>query len=154
MKTLHEKKSFHGHLSSHNVILQESHCLVSDLGLFNIKKYASVKDGYGNKGFWTSPEQWLENDRAVVNPAASDDVYSFGILLWEVLTGDMPFESLRGSEMRTEIGVNKKTPRVPGYFPKQIRKLLEICWSPVETRGTMDAVQQKLLSLRFEVIAE
>lgn len=56
------------------------------------------------------------------------DVYSFGILLWQILSLDIPFEHhnvLQHSKLVVKNGVR---PKIPSSWPTQIRELLDICW--------------------------
>lgn len=82
LRFLHREGWFHGHLSSHNILLDsEWNTLVCDVGLIHLKKYAGLVKNYSNKGSWSSPEQLKEGNPVVVKPQVSDDSYSFGMIL-------------------------------------------------------------------------
>lgn len=82
LRELHSMSRFHGHLSSHNVFFDsESRVRIGDLGLEKIKKYAGVVINYTNKNAWSSPELLREASRTSVRPRASDDIYSFGVIV-------------------------------------------------------------------------
>ena len=50
IKSLHENEVYHGHLSSHNILITDKKkCVVSDLGLEKLKKYAGIMINYSNK---------------------------------------------------------------------------------------------------------
>ena len=74
------------------------------------------------------------------------DVYSFGIVLWEVFSGER--------NMLTAMEVCKqKRPRIPQYgMPDDLRKLLQECWSDdASKRPTMDAISKFLQAQLSEI---
>lgn len=151
LKAMHKKEFFHGHLSSHNIILSDSYePAIADFGIFTLKKYAGLMAGYCNKNQWTSPELWTENEPTSINPSPSDDVYTFGILIHEVITGDIPLENLRSQNYKEEIGTNRRSPRIPVYFPKGLKKILELCWCPVSERKGIELIYSKLADFKFK----
>ncbi|CAN4112597.1 unnamed protein product [Withania somnifera] len=56
------------------------------------------------------------------------DVFSFGIVLWELLTGKLPYEYL--TPLQAAIGVVQKglRPTIPKHTPPELVDLLETCW--------------------------
>ena len=147
---LHDKNIFHGHLSSHNILLFENNTpVIGDIGLENLKKYAAMVNGYTNKSVWSSPEILTELNKSARRPIQFDDVYSYGIIVWEVITGDLPLEELTASNFAVEISKNSKTPHIPQYFPKSLVKVLKLCWAPLLCRAPMREVYEKILLLKF-----
>ena len=57
------------------------------------------------------------------------DVYSFGILLIELMTSMRPFKSLSIKEHLLEVVENGKRPFVPKFIPAEISMLLKNCWA-------------------------
>lgn len=74
---------------------------------------------------WTPPELY---DDGI--PLPKTDVYSFGIILWELLTQQLPFPDVLLSEYETKIVKNEERPPIPAGTPKLLKKLIELCWSP------------------------
>ena len=65
--------------------------MVSSLGLLKIKKFAGITKGYSNKSAWSSPEILSQRTNFALIQKPSDDVFSFGVLLWEIFTEEIPF---------------------------------------------------------------
>jgi serine/threonine protein kinase len=55
-------------------------------------------------------------------------VYSFGILLWEMLTGKKPFRGLGRLEFYCEVVGGGYRPNIPKSFPAVLSNLLRDCW--------------------------
>jgi serine/threonine protein kinase len=56
------------------------------------------------------------------------DVFSFGILLWELLTGKIPYEYL--TPLQAAVGVVQKglRPTIPKHTHAKLSELLQKCW--------------------------
>ena len=128
LRDLHSKNRVHGHLNSHNVLMDSGSPKIADLGLAKIKKYAGVVLGYCNKSAWSSPEILREACRTVVKPQTSDDVYSFGVVAWEVATELVPYNDSSLSNLQQKVGHEGMTLDVPEYVPSSLSKLLKACW--------------------------
>jgi serine/threonine protein kinase len=55
------------------------------------------------------------------------DVYSFGVILWEMMSTDVPFSNLTDMQaaMNTSNGMR---PVVPSNVPEPVKKLIKDCW--------------------------
>lgn len=56
------------------------------------------------------------------------DVFSFGIVMWEIFTGRCPYDSL--SQIQVALGVlnHDLRPTIPRSCPRAIARLMRTCW--------------------------
>ncbi|KAA8549323.1 hypothetical protein F0562_001007 [Nyssa sinensis] len=74
---------------------------------------------------WMAPE--LLNSKNMVTEKV--DVYSFGIVMWELLTGEEPYANLRSEEIIAGIIKGDLQPEIPSWCDPAWRSLMERCWS-------------------------
>lgn len=81
------------------------------------------------------------------------DVYSFGILLWEICALKKPFHSIKSSgEFIDKVFVRGHRPTVGKYWPEYLKATLQNCWSAVRTeRPTMKHVKSMLIAAVHEL---
>jgi small GTP-binding protein len=79
----------------------------------------------------------------------SADVYSFGMVMYSVLTGQVPYETR--SEIQTAVWImNGWSPPIPPSVPDQYRDLIKSCWhKDIRQRPTMKYVSSILSTYRF-----
>ncbi|XP_062518847.1 dual specificity protein kinase shkA-like [Corticium candelabrum] len=74
---------------------------------------------------WRAPELSLREpyDTAV-------DVYSFGIVLWEIWTRELPFDQYRFDYQVSDAVLRKERPEIPRDCPQSLAMIMKNCWSP------------------------
>ncbi|KAK9742363.1 hypothetical protein RND81_03G166900 [Saponaria officinalis] len=145
MEYLHSQKIYHGDLKPSNILIKPK--------TSSLEGYFTAKiSGFGLKGvkaatsrsstppqtetlpfIWYAPEVLTEQER----PGSScknkysekADVYSFGMLCFELLTGKVPFEDghLQGDKMSRNIRAGER-PLFPFALPKYLASLTKKCW--------------------------
>ncbi|XP_003962417.2 mitogen-activated protein kinase kinase kinase 9 [Takifugu rubripes] len=58
------------------------------------------------------------------------DIWSYGVLLWELLTGEVPFRGIDGLAVAYGVAMNKLALPIPSTCPEPFARLMEDCWSP------------------------
>ncbi len=80
------------------------------------------------------------------------DVYSFGVLLWSMWSGQRPFGHMRGNQIQfmRQICRGARPPMGASLFPKPLQELLTLAWHPDSTRRpTMADMAAKLGAPEF-----
>ncbi|PHU11239.1 hypothetical protein BC332_18169 [Capsicum chinense] len=131
MEYLHGKNIVHFDLKSDNLLvnLRDPHrpiCKVGDLGLSKVKCQTLISGGVRGTLPWMAPEL-LNGSSSLVSEKV--DVFSFGIVLWELLTGEEPYAELHYGAIIGGIVSNTLRPPVPESCDSDWKSLMERCWS-------------------------
>ncbi|XVE67553.1 hypothetical protein DITRI_Ditri08aG0170100 [Diplodiscus trichospermus] len=132
MEYLHSKNIVHFDLKCDNLLvnLKDSVrpiCKVGDFGLSKIKRNTLVTGGVRGTLPWMAPEL-LNGSSSKVSEKV--DVFSFGIVLWEILTGEEPYANMHYGAIIGGIVSNTLRPPVPSYCDPEWKLLMEQCWAP------------------------
>ncbi|KAL8151462.1 hypothetical protein V2J09_021270 [Rumex salicifolius] len=101
--------------------------IVGDFGLSKIKRNTLVTGGVRGTLPWMAPEL-LNGSSSKVSEKV--DVFSFGIVLWEILTGEEPYSNMHYGAIIGGIVNNTLRPSIPSFCDAEWRLLMEQCWSP------------------------
>ena len=127
---IHAAKRSHGHLTSHNILMGKGYePYVSDLGLEHLKKFCGLVIGYTNKSAWSSPELLKDPSLVVTKSNPADDIYSFGILLWELIFNQEPFPGYSLARLKELVVEQGYRPAIEGCEVSGISELLKTCWN-------------------------
>ncbi|KAE9201690.1 hypothetical protein PF004_g18646 [Phytophthora fragariae] len=80
--------------------------------------------GEGAFGKWMAPEV-LGNQKYTEKA----DVFSFGIVIWEIVTGECPYDGM--SQIQAALGVLNRNlrPNIPRECPPFFSRLMKACWN-------------------------
>lgn len=125
MQYLHSQGILHRDLKSENLLLGEDMCVkVADFGISCLETQCGSAKGFTGTYRWMAPEMIKEKHHT-----KKVDVYSFGIVLWELLTALIPFDNMTPEQ--AAFAVSQKNARPPFYpaCPMAFRHLISRCWS-------------------------
>lgn len=135
----------HRDLSSNNVLLDRLwRPRIGDFGLSRWQKNSCISNSSAGPGLGTpnymAPEV-LSNGKITEKA----DVFSFGVLVWEVLTGREPWQDLNPFQVIYQVCFGNKQLELPGDCPAPLAGLMHACWSKSpEARPQWPAVLQAL----------
>ncbi|XP_019454078.1 PREDICTED: uncharacterized protein LOC109355391 [Lupinus angustifolius] len=150
MEYLHAKNIVHFDLKCENLLVnmrdpQRPVCKIGDLGLSKVKQHTLVSGGVRGTLPWMAPEL-LSGKSTMVSEKI--DVYSFGIVMWEVLTGDEPYADLHCASIIGGIVNNSLRPQTPTWCDPEWKSLMESCWASDPTeRPSFSEISKKLRSM-------
>ncbi|CAD5217263.1 unnamed protein product [Bursaphelenchus okinawaensis] len=94
---------------------------ITDFGLS--RDVTSSRASFGGSCAWMSPELIARQEFS-----KASDIWSFGILFWEILTNHMPLQEYEGAIVVIAIAQRGKTPDIPDNCPLAIRNVMQLCW--------------------------
>ena len=94
----------HGCLTPNHIFIQDSNVVVNGLGLISLKKYISLITGYTNKTIYTAIEHLKDKNNVIFKPKKPADIYSFGIILYEMITKNRQYRQLTLKDIQAKFG--------------------------------------------------
>ncbi|GAV59611.1 PB1 domain-containing protein/Pkinase_Tyr domain-containing protein [Cephalotus follicularis] len=150
MEYLHGKNIVHFDLKCENLLVnmrdpQRPICKIGDLGLSKVKQHTLVSGGVRGTLPWMAPELLSGKSNMVTEKI---DVYSFGIVMWELLTGNEPYADMHCASIIGGIVNNSLRPQIPTWCDPEWKSLMESCWAsdPAE-RPSFSEISQKLRNM-------
>jgi len=133
----------HRDLKSPNLLVDQNwNVKVCDFGFTKVKEESFANTRCGTPQ-WMAPEvlRAEEYDEKA-------DIYSFGIVLWELFTRQTPYAKLSAMEVGKKVLTESLRPPIPKNCPPEYAKLMQECWSDQPAkRPTFGRILQVLTSL-------
>ncbi len=128
LQYLHSINIVHRDMKSKNVLLTNTPPLcqakLCDFGLARMKLESATMTGNIGTVNWTAPEV-MSNQRYQF-PA---DVYGLGMVLYEMITGSIPFQDLIPVAVMMAVAINKKQPEIPSNAHPEMAALIRRSFS-------------------------
>ncbi|KAJ0252475.1 Serine/threonine-protein kinase STY46 [Hirschfeldia incana] len=151
MNYLHQNNIIHRDLKAANILMDENEVVkVADFGVARVKAQTGVMTAETGTYRWMAPE--------VIEHKPYDhkaDVFSYGIVLWELLTGKLPYEYM--TPLQAAVGVVQKglRPKIPKKTHPKMRELMERLWEKDPTlRPDFAEIKEQLEEIAKEVAEE
>jgi serine/threonine protein kinase len=141
---IYDENAIHRDLHSGNILYLNYHnnWYISDLGFCGPanKPLGSI---YGNLPY-IAPEVIAGKEYTYAS-----DIYSIGILMWEISTGQQPFGNLNHDYDLAMNIINGIRPKIGIEIPLEYKKLMEQCWdADPEERPDIVSVLNKIKEIR------
>jgi len=125
LRYLHSRKICHCDMKSSNILLDENMKIkVSDFGLSRLKNIFSGNENKGRIGtsHWMPPEIMKAQKYE-----ESSDVFSYGMIMWEIITNEIPYYGLTPNQIIGLVGDCRKIVEVPKFGNPALTKLIKNC---------------------------
>jgi hypothetical protein len=125
MEYIHERNIIHRDLKSLNILLDDSkRAKIADFGLVRMKSLAPMTGLIGTP-------QWMAPEILACSTYYDSkvDVFSFGIVLWELLTGEVPYKDVPVARLGYLVVQEGLRPEIPKSTPAALATLMAACWS-------------------------
>ncbi|GAB4831184.1 hypothetical protein Ancab_005191 [Ancistrocladus abbreviatus] len=126
MEYIHSQGIIHRDLKPENILINEDfHMKIADFGTAcEEAQHDHLADDPGTYR-WMAPEMIKHK-----HYGRKVDVYSFGLILWEMVAGSVPYENMNPIQAAYAVVNKSLRPAFPADCPCAMRALIEQCWSP------------------------
>ncbi|XP_016418156.1 mitogen-activated protein kinase kinase kinase 11-like [Sinocyclocheilus rhinocerous] len=148
----------HRDLKSNNILLAEpvekdsiegKTLKITDFGLAR-EWHKTTKMSTAGTYAWMAPEVIKSSTFS-----KGSDIWSYGVLLWELLTGEAPYRGIDGLAVAYGVAVNKLTLPIPSTCPEPFTQLMSECWDQdPHRRPSFSSILQQLTALEEQVMDE
>ncbi|XP_037444077.1 serine/threonine/tyrosine-protein kinase HT1-like [Triticum dicoccoides] len=133
MECLHANGIIHRDLKPDNLLLTANRkkLKLTDFGLAREETVTEMMTAETGTYRWMAPELYSTvtlqrgEKKHYTNKV---DVYSFGIVLWELLTNKMPFEGMSNLQAAYAAAFKQVRPAFPVDTPQELASIVQSCW--------------------------
>lgn len=147
MNYLHHRNPpiVHRDLKSSNLLVDKNWTVkVGDFGLSSLKNatYLTAKSGRGTP-------QWMAPEVLRSEPSnEKSDVFSFGVILWELVTASIPWNNLNLMQVVGVVGFMDRRLELPEGLDPRLESIIHDCWqSDPDQRPSFQVITQRMSGL-------
>ncbi|KAL6341244.1 hypothetical protein AAG906_032362 [Vitis piasezkii] len=117
-------------LNTQRVLLdRHGNACLGDMGIVTACKSVGEAMEYETDGYrWLAPEI-IAGDPESVTETLMSNVYSFGMVLWEMVTGEAAYSAYSPVQAAVGIAACGLRPEIPKDCPQILRSLMTKCWN-------------------------
>lgn len=124
LQFLHSFDIIHRDMKSLNLLVTaEGRVKLADFGISRVANQNDLMTGCCGTFQWMAPEV-ISSQRY----SLSADVYSFGVILWEICEGAAPFKELAPGQIPIAVVHERRRPVLSPKTPLPLRDLIQRCW--------------------------
>ncbi|KAJ3519976.1 hypothetical protein NMY22_g12955 [Coprinellus aureogranulatus] len=161
MAYLHENKIVHGDLKGANILVSASgRACLADFGLSalsdpDLLSWTSIRTATAystGTARWQAPELLIPTEDVAAKATAHSDVYSYGCVCYEIMTGNVPFYQIKNHYSIAVLILKGERPKKPTSeepafqdfgLTEDIWTLMESCWvEDPEQRPSAEELQR------------
>jgi serine/threonine protein kinase len=153
LQYLHSKEVAHADLTGNNVLIShDGSALVADYGLLTTYSDLNGTSYIRSNVRWAAPELFEVPDTEDVpsSPKLASDIYSFGCIAYQVLSGQQPYYNIRSDHQVVVAilrGIRPKRPDTPGIEDCHWN-FIEQCWVELSQRPPIANVRDLINDYR------
>ena len=124
MMELHKHSVIHRDLKSLNILLDDR--LLPKICDFGISRFVGENEQMTKEigtPHWMAPEIFETE-----HYTEKVDVYAYGMMLWELVTEQVPFKGRTSVQVATAVCMNNERPIIPSSCPTTMKNLIQMCW--------------------------
>lgn len=145
---LHNEGIVHRDLKSKNILVKSVkvvnsdatyvHAKVADFALSKVKEKSTFNQTFNTGTFrWMAPEiinlvlgsEGSSSRSETKKHPFMCDVYSFAMVCYEILTGNVPFQDVTNPRELKEMVLANECPNLPNHCPLKLKALITKCWN-------------------------
>jgi serine/threonine protein kinase len=143
---LHSQAIIHGDIHPKHIGITHQHqAKWTDFGLAKVRAAGiATLPRVSDEAAWQAPESW--QNRTALSTAS--DVYSFGMLLWTLISGKFPYAQMSATSVIQHVQQGKR--ETLSTLPQALRELIAACWhSDANARPSAQQITRSLASMEI-----
>ncbi|OJA09211.1 hypothetical protein AZE42_00662 [Rhizopogon vesiculosus] len=152
---VHSKYIVHGDLTGANILVcAQGRAHLADFGLSIIlEEHDMVSHSVTGAARWAAPELFtlFENEAPGNFLSLQSDMYSFGSIMFQILSGVIPYHKFKDNHVITAItrGIKPPRPQDP-HISDQHWNFIQKCWLPLESKHLRPSARDAYNFLQYE----